>query len=154
MPTVEMIQGLEHLVSSAPTIQGRCYAGLLVAAVHCSCRGSDIQRSKEVVFHHETVTGLGRFKGVKAWKRWSFPITSYGEVPWVTAWNEALTVANLPGVDFILNGMNNTMDKWKPEPARYGDLNIAFRALLMLPPIGLSASDAMLYTVHGLKHLR
>ena len=152
MPTVEMIQGLEHLVSSAPTIQGRCYAGLFVAAVHCSCRSSDMQRSKEVVFHAKTVTGLGRFKGVKHWKRWAFPITSYGDVPWVTPWQRALASANLPGVDFIFNGVTSTMDGWKTTPARYGDLNTAFRALLMLPPVSLSAVEALMYTVHGLKH--
>ena len=41
MPLVKkQMQGLEHLVSSAPAIQGRCYAGLLVAAArHAEVQG-------------------------------------------------------------------------------------------------------------------
>ena len=112
MPTLAIIQGLERLCTSGPTVQARCFAGLFAAAVHNSCRGPDIQRTRHLSFTEGSVTGQSRFKGVPIWMRWAFRTEAFGDIPWVTPWAEALSASGLPGKDFLVMGVNATLTEW------------------------------------------
>ena len=151
-PSMEVVIGLEALVTSAPTSQLRLMAGLLCCAVHNSCRGSDIQRTRMMMRTSNTVTGESRFKGVRRWKQWAFPVASFGDKPWVDHWLNELESSGDKGLDYLLQGTNSVCDSWAGRPAEHKDLNNALKVLLMLPPIGFDSVQASEYTPHGLKH--
>ena len=72
---------------------------------------------------------------------------------WVKNWCDELVKAHLPGPDFLLNGFTADCGSWLPRVAETSDLERAYKVLLTLEPIAMSADKAAQHTAHGLRHV-
>lgn len=150
-------KGLEQQISSAPTAQLRCFAGLAAMSVHRSCRFSCANRSRDVQIHYKegrptTITGESVVKNQSTWSKWSCLATGFTDEPWAETFVSELHLAGLPGADYLLRGVNDCATSWLDRVADVNDAERCFRLLLQLPPISMHANDAVDYTWHGLRH--
>ena len=96
--------------------------------------------------------GQSRMKGRKVWVRWFCMRQGFFCEDWAGAWFDVLSESGLLGPDFILNAVNEPMDKWLSRPAEYDDFRRVLHAMLIMYA-GLSPDVAVGYNPHGFRHV-
>ena len=149
-PSVEMIKGLERLITTGATPQIRCIAGFFVCLTFASARASDTQASKDLKLLPDAVGGVALLKNKKTWTKWFCSRQGLcGD--WASSWMEELAVEGLPGTDFILLAPNSSYDQWLDRPAEYADFRRAVHFLLGFC-LNLPLEEAVLYNPHSFRH--
>ena len=150
--TIDIMIALENFAATAPTQQLRCYAGFFILLGCSSLRAADAIRTRSLRLAEHSISGVSRMKGKHRWTRWFTDRFGFSGVEWSARWVNELSLADLPGPDFVLRAANGAMDQWLDRPAEYDDVRRALHLTLVLA-CSLSAAEAVLYNPHGFRHL-
>ena len=152
MATVDMVRRMEQLVTEAPSLLFRVWAGVFACMGHGCLRWADAQHSESIVLTKDAVFGVSwKMKGKKVYTPWAALRQGFANVDWASSWWDALQEAGLPGKDFLV---------WAPAPlwsgfseriAEWHDAQAVLRSLLVIS--GLPLADAMQYSCHSWRHL-
>ena len=152
-PPMHMVKGLAAQITCAPTLALRCYAGLCVLAIECSCGFREANRVRSMKLTAEALVGESRAKNHAQWMPWAAVRAGVCGCDWAPAWITQLAAAGLPGPDFVLNAATRDGTRWLPRVAQHADANSMLGLLLTLPPHSLEAREAASFNFHGLKKL-
>ena len=114
-PDLGLIRRVKHLSHSAPTAVQRCIAGFLTLLSYVSARTSDLLRSRNLELTRDSLTGESIMKNPKGVRvRWFVPRLGLGSEDWAGDWMAELQRCGLPGPDYVLAGVNSSLDAWSP----------------------------------------
>ena len=98
------------------------------------------------------VTGESVLKNQTSWTKWSCLAHGFDDPSRAPAFFKQLDLASLPGPDYLVRGFNDYATERMDGIADLNDAERCLRLLLQLPPISMTADEAIEYTWHGLRH--
>ena len=150
-PSVETVKKLEAFVIDKKSPVGLCIiAGILLCMVHGVLRWSDIQRSVDLTLGAQLLFAKATMKRKDTLTPWVASRKGFGGRDWAGPWIKALRSCNMPGTDFVLF-QPKSEDTFSVRPASYATVVTYSRVVLMR--IGLSAKEALRFTLHGYRQV-
>ena len=150
-PSVDLIITLEQYVGNRfePPVP-RIIAGLLLAMTHGVLRWSDIQRSLNLELGRDMLTAKATMKRKDVLTPWVAARRGFSGTDWAESWLCLLAAFGMPGPDFVLLEPTG-LESFAQKPASYSKVIIHMRVCLIR--CGLSASEAIMFTLHGWRQL-
>jgi len=150
-PSVDLIITLEQYVGNQfePPVP-RIIAGLLLAMTHGVLRWSDIQRSLSLELGRDMLTAKATMKRKDILTPWVAARRGFSGTDWAESWLCLLAAFGMPGPDFVLLEPTG-LESFAQKPATYFKVIIYMRICIIR--CGMSASEAVLFTLHGWRQL-
>jgi hypothetical protein len=151
MATLKMVADMEDLVTAAPSLPLRVYAGACCCLAHGVLRWQDLQRSSSLHLTKDALVAVSMMKRKRRPTPWAALRKGFLGTDWAGSWVDALSEAGLPGRDFVLTAASYDMQTFTRRIARYNDGVGLMRALLILS--GMEADVSLRFTLHSWRHL-
>ena len=152
MVTVKMVADMESLISDAPTLPLRVYAGFNAALAHGVLRWSDLLWSNEIRLTADALVGLcWKMKRKQCQTPWAALRCGFTNTDWAARWLFQLGEAGLPGPDYTVRAVSKDGCRFTARIGGFNDGISMMRSLLIIA--GMSAEDAVTYTMHSWRHL-
>lgn len=152
MATVKMTSDMEGLISSAPSLPLRVYAGACCCMAHGVLRWQDLQWPNRLHLTADALVGIcWRMKKKRVQTPWAALRIGFSKTDWASSWVEVLSDAGLPGDDYVLRAVSRDASRFTRRIAGYNDGVCMMRTLLILS--GMEADAAIKLTLHSWRHL-
>ena len=149
--TTEMVKRMEVLVEKAPTRPLRSWSGFFAGCAHGCLRGQDMQRSRDLKMTADALVGKSWMKNFDHLYPWGILREGYEVPDWPKKWLMELAKDDLPGKDFVMLKCNDDFSQYKPQIAKFSDMQAAMHTLLTLGGF-MSVEQAVLYNPQSWRH--
>ena len=152
MMPIDLVILLEGLVTSAPSVPLRVFAGCFVALAHGCKRWADLQYLSGIKEgEHAIVLTTWKSKRKLSSMVWAVLRSGFAGSDWCSPWLAALKLSELPGIDFVSWLPTANLKDFLRSPALWADAQRALIALLLLG--GVNHEEAVLYNTHSFRHI-
>jgi hypothetical protein len=152
MAMVEMVTKMETLVTDAPTVSLRIFAGMMALLADGVLRWKDVQRCEQLHLTKDALVGTTwRMKKKKVVQPWAALRKGFSGKDWADHFIRVLESCGLPGPDFLVVAPQSDFGGFTEKIATHPDALRAMRALLVLS--GLDTASALEFTLHSWRHL-